>query len=97
MSRSHHAQLMLKLFAQLGVQTSKVTHELRIFAAQVMFEMGVPLEVRTGAACWAAAGCNGRAENTQGHTEAYCHDSHCVASCLHPKALLETGHVLGGS
>jgi hypothetical protein len=45
MSRSNHAQMMGKLFKSLCVQTSKLTHELRIFAAQVMYEMGVSLEV----------------------------------------------------
>ena len=33
---------------QLGVETTKVTHEFRIYAAQLMYEMGVSLEVRSG-------------------------------------------------
>lgn len=50
MSYTHHAKLMRKLFADLGVDTTKLTHELRIFAAQLLYEMGVPLEVRCGVA-----------------------------------------------
>lgn len=46
MARNSHGDKMQKLFSQLGVQTSKLTHELRIFAAQLMYEMGVSLEVR---------------------------------------------------
>jgi hypothetical protein len=46
MSYTQHADLMRVLFAQLGVDTTKLTHELRIFAAQLLYEMGVPLEVR---------------------------------------------------
>ena len=38
--------MMQKLFVDLGVATIKLTHELRIFAAQLLYEMGVPLEVR---------------------------------------------------
>ena len=45
MSYSHHASLMQQLFGRLGVDTTKLTHELRIFAAQLLYEMGVPLEV----------------------------------------------------
>lgn len=45
-SYSHHANLMQQLFGKLGVDTTKLTHELRIFAAQLLYEMGVPLEVR---------------------------------------------------
>lgn len=45
MSPSNHGAIMNKLFEELAVQTAKVTHELRIFAAQVMYEMGVSLEV----------------------------------------------------
>jgi hypothetical protein len=48
MSYTQHANLMQKLFADLGVETSKLTHELRIFAAQLLYKMGVPLEVRCG-------------------------------------------------
>jgi hypothetical protein len=39
---------MKQLFAELGVDTTKLTHELRIFAAQLLYEMGVPLEVGLG-------------------------------------------------
>jgi hypothetical protein len=46
MSRSNHAKQMDQLFKDLGVATAKLTHELRIFAAQLMYEMGVSLEVR---------------------------------------------------
>lgn len=45
MSRNNHAKMMRKLFGQLGVETAKITHELRIFATQLMYEMGVSLEV----------------------------------------------------
>ena len=44
-SYSHHASLMQQLFDQLGVDTTKLTHEHRIFAAQLLYEMGVSLEV----------------------------------------------------
>lgn len=37
---------MQQLFGRLGVDTTKLTHELRIFAAQLLYEMGVDLEVR---------------------------------------------------
>jgi hypothetical protein len=37
---------MQQLFDELGVDTTKLTHELRIFAAQLLYEMGVSLEVR---------------------------------------------------
>lgn len=50
LSYTHHTKLMQKLFADLGVETSKLTHELRIFAAQLLYEMGVPLEVRCAVA-----------------------------------------------
>lgn len=46
MSRSSHSKQMEQLFRDLGVATAKLTHELRIFAAQLMYEMGVSLEVR---------------------------------------------------
>ena len=36
---------MQQLFDQLGVDTTKLTHEHRIFAAQLLYEMGVSLEV----------------------------------------------------
>lgn len=36
---------MQQLFGELGVDAVKLTHELRIFAAQLLYEMGVPLEV----------------------------------------------------
>jgi hypothetical protein len=36
---------MQQLFAKLGVDTTKLTHELRIFAAQLLYEMEVALEV----------------------------------------------------
>lgn len=45
-SYTHHANLMQQLFDDLGVDTTKLTHELRIFAAQLLYEMGVSLEVR---------------------------------------------------
>jgi hypothetical protein len=52
MSRNYHGKLMAQLFADLGVETAKLTHEMRIFAAQLMYEMGVSLEVRqTDAHC----------------------------------------------
>ncbi|KAF6253854.1 hypothetical protein COO60DRAFT_384186 [Scenedesmus sp. NREL 46B-D3] len=44
MTPSNHAELMKKLYKLLGVAPSKVTHELRVFAAQAMYEMGVSLE-----------------------------------------------------
>ena len=53
MSYTQHASMMQKLFAELGVDATKLTHELRIFAAQLLYEMGVPLEVGGGG--W--AGC----------------------------------------
>jgi hypothetical protein len=46
MSRNNHGKLMAQLFADLGVETAKLTHEMRIFASQLMYEMGVSLEVR---------------------------------------------------
>lgn len=53
MSYTHHANLMQQLFDDLGVDTTKLTHELRIFAAQLLYEMGVSLEVRgRSTACW---------------------------------------------
>jgi hypothetical protein len=45
LSYTQHASLMQQLFQELGVDTTKLTHELRIFAAQLLYEMGVPLEV----------------------------------------------------
>ena len=48
LSYTQHASLMQQLFAQLGVDTTKLTHELRIFAAQLLYEMGVALEVGMG-------------------------------------------------
>jgi hypothetical protein len=51
MTPSNHAELMKKLYKLLGVAPSKVTHELRVFAAQAMYEMGVSLEV--GVCNWA--------------------------------------------
>lgn len=45
MTPSNHAELMKKLYKLLGVAPSKVTHELRVFVAQAMYEMGVSLEV----------------------------------------------------
>jgi hypothetical protein len=46
MSYTRHASHMKELFGKLGVDTTKLTHELRIFAAQLLYEMGVSLEVR---------------------------------------------------
>lgn len=46
MSYTTHASHMRELFGKLGVDTTKLTHELRIFAAQLLYEMGVGLEVR---------------------------------------------------
>jgi hypothetical protein len=46
MSYTTHASHMRELFGKLGVDTTKLTHELRIFAAQLLYEMGVPIEVR---------------------------------------------------
>lgn len=48
LSYSQHAAVMQKLFEDLGVDATKLTHELRIFAAQLLYEMGVPLEVGVG-------------------------------------------------
>lgn len=45
MSLSAHIKIMTDLFNKLGIKTTKKTHELRIFAAQLLYEMGVPLEV----------------------------------------------------
>lgn len=45
MSLSNHGRILADLFKQLGIQTTKKTHELRIYAAQLLYEMGVPLEV----------------------------------------------------
>jgi hypothetical protein len=52
MTPSNHHRLMLELFGacQIQVAPPKVTHELRIFAAQAMHEMGVSLEVSYAAA-----------------------------------------------
>ncbi|WIA17347.1 hypothetical protein OEZ85_014210 [Tetradesmus obliquus] len=52
MSRNNHAKMMRKLFGQLGVETAKITHELRIFATQLMYEMGVSLEVIQRIGAW---------------------------------------------
>ena len=45
MSPSNHALIMQRLYQVLEVAPLKVTHEMRVFAAQIMFEMGVSLEV----------------------------------------------------
>lgn len=45
MTQSNHAELMKGLYKDIGVAPTKVTHELRVFAAQAMHEMGVSLEV----------------------------------------------------
>lgn len=45
MSLSNHGRILSDLFKRLGIQTTKKTHELRIYAAQLLYEMGVPLEV----------------------------------------------------
>jgi len=45
MSSSNHNRHFTSLFKDLGIKTTKKTHELRIFAAQLLYEMGVPLEV----------------------------------------------------
>jgi hypothetical protein len=59
MSSNNHGKLMSKLFADLGVETAKLTHEMRIFASQLMYEMGVPLEVRQArASCLGVAACH---------------------------------------
>jgi hypothetical protein len=57
MSRNNHGKLMAQLFADLGVETAKLTHEMRIFAAQLMYEMGVSLEVRQAALPGSTARC----------------------------------------
>jgi hypothetical protein len=36
MSRNNHGKLMAQLFADLGVETTKLTHEMRISASQLM-------------------------------------------------------------
>jgi hypothetical protein len=46
MTPSNHAELMKKLYKLLGVAPSEVTHELRVFAAQAMYEMGVSPQAR---------------------------------------------------
>jgi hypothetical protein len=46
MSLSNHGRVLADVFKALGIQTTKKTHELRIFAAQLLHEMSVPLEVR---------------------------------------------------
>lgn len=50
MTLSAHIKIITELFRKLGIQTSKKTHELRIFAAQLLYEMGVPLEVSSAGA-----------------------------------------------
>lgn len=45
LSYTQHAAVMQQLFDDLGVDATKLTHELHIFAAQLLYEMGVPLEV----------------------------------------------------
>jgi hypothetical protein len=49
MSPSNHADLFREWYKNLGVAPTKLTHELRVFAAQAMHEMGVSLEVRSAA------------------------------------------------
>jgi len=47
MTPSNHGELFKQWYRQLGVAPTKLTHELRVFAAQAMYEMGVSLEVRS--------------------------------------------------
>jgi len=77
MTPSNHAELMKKLYKLLGVAPSKVTHELRVFAAQAMYEMGVSLEVSVGN--WAT--------NTPGllviqHVHAAAYSTSSMSHCL---------------
>lgn len=44
MSYETHNTIIQGIFAAAGINS--VTHAARIFAAQIMYEMGVPLEVR---------------------------------------------------
>lgn len=46
MSYETHNTIIQGIFAAAGINSVKVTHAARIFAAQIMYEMGVPLEVR---------------------------------------------------
>jgi hypothetical protein len=59
MTLQAHSDIMKQVFSKLGIAPEKVTHEMRVFAAQVMHEMGVSLEVgdhsevsRSGSLCW---------------------------------------------
>lgn len=45
MTLQAHSDIMRLVFGLLGIAPEKVTHEMRVFAAQVMYEMGVTLEV----------------------------------------------------
>lgn len=45
MTLQAHAYIIKMVFAVLGIAPEKVTHEMRVFAAQVMCEMGVSHEV----------------------------------------------------
>lgn len=45
MTLQAHAHIIQAVYALLGIAPEKVTHEMRVFAAQVMCEMGVSHEV----------------------------------------------------
>ena len=45
MTLQAHAHIIKAVYALLGIAPEKVTHEMRVFAAQVMCEMGVSHEV----------------------------------------------------
>lgn len=46
MSLNNHARIITALFALIGIEPPKVTHEFRVFAAQALHDMGISLEVR---------------------------------------------------
>ena len=50
MTLQAHSAIMREEFSLLGIAPEKVTHEMRVFAAQVMYEMGVSLEVSCNSA-----------------------------------------------
>lgn len=45
MTYDNHNKIARSIFAAAGVAPHKVTHAFRVYAAQAMYEMGVPLEV----------------------------------------------------
>lgn len=62
MSQSNHGKIVSTGFSMIDICPPKITHELRVFAAQSMHEKGVPLEVRLIwlcglCSCKCGAGC----------------------------------------